>query len=103
MSSESMRRCGLADAPVGCPLRVVAVEAAPEAAVSATRLADLGFVVGEPVTVLRRAWPGGEPLQVRVGDSLYAMRRAEAAAVRVAVDGDGDGDGDGEAGAGRSS
>jgi len=46
-------------------------------------LADLGFVAGESVQVLRRAAPGGDPLVVRVGDSTYALRRAEAACVKV--------------------
>ena len=29
------------------------------------------------------AWPGGDPIVVRVGHSRYALRRAEAACVRV--------------------
>jgi ferrous iron transport protein A len=47
------------------------------------RLADLGFVRGERVRVLARGRPGGEPLVVRIGDSTFALRRAEAACVRV--------------------
>jgi ferrous iron transport protein A len=49
----------------------------------ARQLEDLGFAAGEPVTVLRRAVPGGDPLVVRVGASTYAQRRAEAACVNV--------------------
>jgi ferrous iron transport protein A len=49
------------------------------------QLADIGFVPGEPVTVLARAWPGGDPMVVRVGQSRFALRRAEAACVRVQV------------------
>jgi ferrous iron transport protein A len=45
------------------------------------QLVDLGFVAGEAVQVLRRFAPGGDPLVVRVGDSTYALRRAEAACV----------------------
>ena len=44
-------------------------------------LQDLGFEPGEPVCVLKRAAFGGDPLVVRVGNSTYALRRAEAACV----------------------
>jgi ferrous iron transport protein A len=47
------------------------------------QLADIGFVPGEPVQVLRRAWPGGDPLVVRVGNATFALRCAEAACVQV--------------------
>jgi len=49
----------------------------------AAQLADIGFVPGEIVSVLARAWPGGDPLVVRVGHSSFALRRAEAACVQV--------------------
>jgi ferrous iron transport protein A len=47
------------------------------------RLAELGFIAGEPVQVLRRGPGGREPLAVRVGDSVFALRRAEARCVEV--------------------
>jgi len=50
----------------------------------ATWLADIGFVPGERVTVLRRAAPGGDPLVARIGLSTFALRRAEAACILVA-------------------
>jgi ferrous iron transport protein A len=50
------------------------------------QLQDLGFVPGERVAVLRRGFPGGDPLVVRVGSSTYALRRAEAACVQVEAD-----------------
>jgi ferrous iron transport protein A len=50
------------------------------------QLQDLGFVPGEPVAVLRRGFPGGDPLVVRVGSSTYALRRAEAACVQLEAD-----------------
>lgn len=62
--------------------RVDAVDAA-QPAERARQLADIGFVPGERVTVLTRAWPGGDPLVVRVGHSRFALRRAEAACVLV--------------------
>lgn len=48
------------------------------------RLQELGFVPGEAVTVVRRGFPGGDPLAVRVGTSLFALRRVEASAIKVA-------------------
>jgi ferrous iron transport protein A len=47
------------------------------------RLEELGFLPGERVMVKARAFPGGDPLSVRVGHSTFALRRAEAACVRV--------------------
>lgn len=46
-------------------------------------LEALGFVAGEHVRVMARARPGGDPLVVRVGNSTFALRRAEAACVRL--------------------
>jgi ferrous iron transport protein A len=47
------------------------------------RLRDLGFVAGARCEVLARMWFGGDPVVVRIGGSTFALRRAEAAAVRV--------------------
>jgi ferrous iron transport protein A len=47
------------------------------------RLRDLGFVPGARCEVIARMWPGGDPMVVRIGGSTFALRRAEAAAVRV--------------------
>jgi len=49
-------------------------------------LTALGFEPGEPLRLLSRAQPGGDPLCVRVGGSTYALRRAEAACIRVRRD-----------------
>jgi ferrous iron transport protein A len=49
----------------------------------ARQLADIGFMPGEPVCVLRRGVPGGDPLVVRIGGSTFALRRAEAACIEV--------------------
>jgi ferrous iron transport protein A len=48
-----------------------------------TRLRDLGFTAGARCEVVARMWLGGDPLVVRVGGSTFALRRAEASAVRV--------------------
>lgn len=55
--------------------------AAGQPADRAQQLADIGFMPGEWVMVLGQAWPGGDPLVVRVGQSRFALRRAEAACV----------------------
>jgi ferrous iron transport protein A len=47
------------------------------------RLRDLGFVPGARCEVVARMWPGGDPIAVRIGGSTFALRHAEAAAVRV--------------------
>ena len=47
------------------------------------RLAELGFIAGEPVQVLRRGPGGRDPLAVRVGDTLFALRLAEARCIEV--------------------
>ena len=47
------------------------------------RLRDLGFIPGARCEVIARMWFGGDPLAVRIGGSTFALRRAEAAAVRV--------------------
>lgn len=78
----------LSGATVGAPMTVVEVRADARAPEWASRLRELGFIAGEPVRVLRRGQPGGEPLAVRVGVSTFALRRAEADCVLVrAADG----------------
>ena len=47
------------------------------------RLRDLGFVAGARCEVVARMWPAGDPMAVRIGGSMFALRRAEAAEVRV--------------------
>ena len=47
------------------------------------RLAELGFLPGEPVTLLRRGPGGREPLAVQIGDTVFALRSLEAACIKV--------------------
>ena len=47
------------------------------------RLGELGFIAGEAVQVLRRGPGGRDPIAVRVGDTLFALRRAEARCIEV--------------------
>ena len=47
------------------------------------RLAELGFLPGEVVTVLRRGPGGREPIAVQIGETVFALRRLEAACIEV--------------------
>ncbi len=60
--------------------QVVAPPAMPD---WAPWLAEIGFLPGETVQVIARSALGGDPLVVRIGDSTFALRKAEAACVQV--------------------
>ena len=47
------------------------------------QLEDIGFVQGEHVQVLKRAWIGGDPMVVRVGLSTFALRKSEAQLIEL--------------------
>ena len=49
------------------------------------RLAELGFLPGEPVHLLRRGPGGREPLAVQIGETLFALRQLEAQCIEVSV------------------
>ena len=49
----------------------------------AVRLAELGFVPGEPVRVVAHGPVGGDPVLVQIGFTRFALRRSEAARVLV--------------------
>jgi ferrous iron transport protein A len=71
-------------ASMGHALTVQHVEAPRAAPEWARWLEEIGFIVGERVTLMARGLPGGDPLVVRIGHSTFALRRAEAACVWVA-------------------
>jgi len=73
----------LDDASIGLPLVVQHVQAPHTAPEWARWLEEIGFQVGEHVMLMAKALPGGDPLVVRIGQSTFALRRAEAACVRV--------------------
>lgn len=77
----------LSDLPNGARSTVTALSAhAPQAdAAMLRRLAELGFLPGEPVQVLRRGPGGREPLAVQIGETLFALRLVEAQCVEVAA------------------
>jgi ferrous iron transport protein A len=49
----------------------------------ARRLLEIGFIPGERVEVIAEIQPGGDPIAVRIGASMFALRRREAQAVLV--------------------
>lgn len=73
----------LSDLPRGSGGIVVAVEPIGPNDAIARRLRDLGFVAGEPVSVLAFGPIAAEPMLIRVGSARFALRRAEAARVRL--------------------
>jgi len=46
-------------------------------------LEDIGFIEGEQVMLVARAPLGGDPVVVRVGQSTFALRLAEAACIEL--------------------
>ena len=62
---------------------VAAVDAPANAPEWARWLEEIGFISGEQVVLMARAALGGDPLVVRVGQSTFALRIAEAACVRL--------------------
>jgi ferrous iron transport protein A len=77
------RRQCLAQAPLGQPFVVRQVLPDPQVPERARQLEEIGFYPGEQVTVMTRGIPGGDPLVVRVGQSTFALRGAEAACIQV--------------------
>lgn len=62
--------------------RVVATS--PEVdAVVLRRLGELGFIAGEPLTLVQRGPGGREPLAVQIGDTMFALRLVEAHCIEV--------------------
>ncbi len=64
--------------------RVVAASADVDD-VALRRLAEIGFIPGEPVQLLRRGPGGREPLAVLIGDTLFGLRLLEAQCIEVAA------------------
>jgi ferrous iron transport protein A len=50
------------------------------------RLLEIGFVPGEAVEVIGEVRPGGDPIAVRIGNTIFALRRREARPVLVRVE-----------------
>jgi len=77
----------LADLPLRTDAWVqeLCMEAAEQDGDLLLRLLEIGFLPGERVRVVARAFPAGDPLAVRVGRSTFALRRREAALVRIST------------------
>jgi len=73
----------LAQAEIGDALYVQSVSAPGHAPEWERWLEEIGFLPGEPVSVMARGLPGGDPLVVRIGTSTFALRCAEAECVQV--------------------
>jgi len=74
----------LAHAEIGDTLQVAHINAPEHAPEWAQWLEEIGFLPGELVRVMARGVPGADPLVIRVGESTFALRRAEAECVAVA-------------------
>jgi len=73
----------LDSAATGLECRVVSVASPADLPDWGRWLAEIGFLPGERVAVTARSLWGGDPMVVRVGQSTFALRRAEAACVLV--------------------
>ena len=73
----------LAASPAGLALTVHQVSAPGHSPEWAGWLADLGFLPGEAVRVLKRGATDAGNLVVRVGQSTFALRHAEAECIAV--------------------
>lgn len=72
----------LADGAHAIVARLAAVSPEIDAA-TLHRLAELGFIAGEPLQLLRRGPGGREPIAVLVGETMFALRLVEAQCVQV--------------------
>lgn len=73
----------LDQAPNGRVYTVRHVHSDPRAPERARQLEEIGFYPGEQVMVMARGFPGGDPLVVRIGESTFALRGAEAACIQI--------------------
>ena len=76
---------GLADLPLRTNAWVQGLHMAAEDGDLLLRLLEIGFLPGERVHVVARAFPAGEPMAVRVGRTTFALRKREAALVRIST------------------
>lgn len=71
----------------GVAARVTRIVASTDDEALALRLLELGFIEGEPLTVVAFGYPGRDPIGVRLGGrggaGAFALRRQEARWVRV--------------------
>lgn len=68
---------------IGEVAQIAAIDRAGLAPETAQRLCELGFDEGVDVEILHRAPLGGDPLAVRVGNMVVALRRDMARLIEV--------------------
>lgn len=73
----------LSDITPGAQATVVQVTTQTEPDPIASRLRDLGFVAGEPVSLVALGPFGADPILVQIGFTRFALRRSEAARIEV--------------------
>lgn len=67
----------------GSQATVVSVSERQQPDPIASRLRDLGFVPGEPVSLVALGPFGADPVLVQIGFTRFALRRSEAARIEV--------------------
>lgn len=73
----------LTDLPLGRAATVIGVSDVRAADPISERLRDIGFVAGEPVSLVAHGPFGADPLLVQIGYTRFALRRSEAARIEV--------------------
>jgi ferrous iron transport protein A len=69
--------------PTGTPATIAAIDRGGIDPHTAQRLHELGFDEGVDIELLHRAPFGGDPLAVRVGNMVVALRRSMARLIEV--------------------
>ena len=69
--------------PAGTPATITAIDRGGIDPHTAQRLHELGFDEGVDVELLHRAPFGGDPLAVRVGNMVVALRRSMARLIEI--------------------
>lgn len=80
------RRFSLEKLTSGAVARVQSIAGDPTTDRITRRLHELGFHTGAALEVLHRGPFGGNPLSVRIGSMVVALRKAEAARICVELD-----------------
>lgn len=64
-------------------IRALTPARSAEQTVLLERLQELGFVPGELLRVVAIAFPSGDPIALRIGNTTFALRRHEAELIQV--------------------
>lgn len=83
-ASASIRTLAALQKGDAAPIAGLAAAQGADELATIRRLVELGFVPGEIVRVIAKAFPGGHPIAVRLGNTTFALRRHEAALIHVA-------------------